>query len=800
MKIRHRIMILVAATFVALASIGAYAILQSQRNATEVRSVTEGVVPSALAAADLVALLKEVQITVMSLVTAPDAGIAAMARDKLVGHKAALRAALEGQTAQAGSGAQQGLLVQAGESLANYFDAVDQAADLKLADQTVMAQAVLFATVAQYQREMEEIVDTLQVEKRRSKDEAIAALNGNLADTVSAVSLVTAVAVAVMAGLGMLLYRQIVRPISRMQSMMTEIADNQDFSRRLPVERDDEIGRSVAAFNTMIARIEESSGLLRQKTNDIQTMLQNMPQGILTVTEGARVHPEYSAYLESIFETGDIAGRPLMELVFADSGLGSDALAQIEAACGACIGEDEMNFAFNSHLLVGEIEKRMADGRSKVLDLNWSPVTDGDGTIVRLLVCVRDVTELRRLAAEAGEQRRELAIIGEILAVGQDKFQEFIVGALRFIDENELLLREHPARDAAIVARLFRNMHTVKGNARTYGLRQLTDIVHQAEHSYDEQRKPRPAVAWDQAALLGELAEVRAAVERYAAINEDKLGRKGSGHAGGAYLMVDPAQIQESLHRLETVNTGNLHELVAARDAVRKVLRLLGTESLAATLASVTDSLPSLARELGKLPPMVAIEDNGYRLRNQACATLKNVFMHLVRNAMDHGLETPDERTAAGKTLAGTIRLQADAADGMLRLALSDDGRGLALRRIRGIAVEKGLIEADAQLTDEELAAQIFRAGFSTAEQVSEVSGRGVGMDAVQDFVRREQGHIEIRFVDEAAGADFRRFETVVCLPERLAVRVEPGEEHGGKSTAAPVVDGGGAAGLAVAI
>ena len=81
-------------------------------------------------------------------------------------------------------------------------------------------------------------------------------------------------------------------------------------------------------------------------------MLQNMQQGILTVVTGAVIHSEYSAYLEAIFETNDIAGRSLMDLVFSDTDLGSDVLSQVDAASHACLGEDSINFAFNQHLLV----------------------------------------------------------------------------------------------------------------------------------------------------------------------------------------------------------------------------------------------------------------------------------------------------------------------------------------------------------------------------------------------------------------------------------------------------------------
>lgn len=774
MTLRHRITLLVVLTFLAIALIGGYSISQSGHNASEVKVVTEGVVPSALASSELVSRLKDVQLTMMSLVYAPDDNVAAQSRDKLTTQKALLSAGLELQSKQAISDTQTGLVKQARESLANYFEAIDQTSAFKLANQKELAEATLFANVTMYQQELAQVMEVLRIEKNRVKDSAIESLNQSLSGTVTTLSIVTLVAAIVLGIFGVLLYRQIARPISRMQEMMSEIATSQDFTRRVPVDHMDEIGRSIVAFNSMIARIQESSEQLKQKTIDIQTMLQNMPQGILTITDGNKVHPEYSAYLETIFETKDIAGRDMMDVVFSDTSLGADLLAQIEAVCGSCIGEDVMNFEFNGHLMVGEMEKKMPNGRVKVLDLNWSPITDDMGTTVRLMLCVRDVTELRELAAEASEQKQELEIIGEILAVSQEKFHEFIVSSSKFIEENENLIRKHSKKNTETIAQLFRNMHTIKGNARTYGLRNLTNIVHKTEQTYDELRKQYPDIAWDQAALQEDLAKVKVMIEHYAKINEVSLGRKGPGRRGSVerYLMVDKEQIQRTIQRLEKVNTHNIHELVAARDAVHKALHLLGTEPLGEILAGVFESLPSLAKELGKAVPAIMIDDNGYVIRSQASGLLKNVFMHLVRNSMDHGLETPKERLALGKPSVGAIRLSMDVEDGMLQIGLNDDGRGLALAQIRKVAIDHRLIGADNQLSDEEIASQIFRPGFSTAEKLTEVSGRGVGMDAVSNFVERENGKVEIFFLDNAVGADFRRFEVVVSLPASFAEQV----------------------------
>ncbi|SIT45132.1 putative CheA signal transduction histidine kinase [Paraburkholderia ribeironis] len=784
MTIRHRITLLVVLMFVALSAIGGYAVYQTRGSAAEVRKVTEGVVPSALASADLVSQVKDVQLATMTLVVAPDANMVAQAQDELKKKKASLQQALALQAGQAASHAQQGLVAQAKDSLENYFAAIAETAKMKADGKNELAQAYLFANVAQYRDELEGIVETLRVEKNREKDDAITSLNATLATTTTAIAVVTCIAIVLLTSIGALLYRQITRPLSRMQAMMSEIASSQDFTRRVPVGRLDEIGHSIVAFNGMIEKIQESSAQLKQKTADIQAMLQNMQQGILTVIDGAVVHSEYSAYLEDIFETTDIAGRGMMDLVFADTDLGADALSQIDAATHACLGEDCLNFAFNQHLLVGEISKRMPDGRVKILDLSWSAITDEEDVVVRLMLCVRDVTELRKLAAEASEQRRRLDMIGEILAISEEKFHHFIESSAGFVSENERIIRKHSEADHTAIAELFRNMHTIKGNARTYNLQHLTNIVHETERSYHELRQPDADRSWDQEHLMQELTRVREAIESYAKINEQSLGRKGKSQASeagnaGRYVMVDKAEIQRTLNMLDETEAGELHELQSMRDALRRTLRALGSESVRDALSGVLDSLPSLASELGKPAPAVRIDDNGYRLRGDAGGTLSNVFVHLLRNSIDHGIETADARSAQGKTPAGTIDIEVGVDGGALQITLSDDGRGLALERIRGIAVERGWIGDDDRLSDEAIADFIFRPGFSTAQTVTEVSGRGVGMDAVRDFVRRENGRIELRFTDSHAGAPFRQFQTIVCLPEHVAVDTLGGQARG---------------------
>ena len=629
-------------------------------------------------------------------------------------------------------------------------------------------------------RKVEKIVDTLVAQRSQS---ALATLQetGEIYKTsviwvIGIVLLLVVMSIAVGSWVIVRLLRQLGGEPAYAKSIANRIADG-DLTMEITLAQND-TQSLLYSLHEMQHRLAERTEQLRQKTNDINAMLQNMPQGVLTVVKGGAVHPEYSAYMATIFETNDIANRPVMDLVFSGSNLGADVLSQIETTISSVIGEEEMQYDFNSHLLVTDFDLTMPDGRVKAVALSWSPISDESGVVDKLMLCVRDVTELKALAAEAGQQKRELDIIGQILAISQEKFSGFVDGSVEFLAENKKIIEDvgptpQGALDPETATQLFRNMHTVKGNARTYGLLHLTNLVHEAEQSYEELRKD-PAAEWNQEKLLGELTRASAAIEEYAHINKVKLGRTGPGRRAGVekYLMVQNVDIQDALDLMDdSVRGDDLGAMRAAHQRVRNMLRMLGTVRVHEALEGIVESLPSLAKELHKEPPIVSIDDHNIVLRTQIADLLKNVFMHLYRNSIDHGIESADKRLAKGKPAAGHIHLDVSLADGNVVLKLGDDGAGLAVALIRQRAIEKGLLAADQQASPDEIAQLIFAPGFSTAAVVTEVSGRGVGMDAVKSFVEREEGTIKLVFRTSDTDSSYRAFDTVISMPAKFAVQ-----------------------------
>ncbi|PUB18737.1 chemotaxis protein CheA [Yoonia sediminilitoris] len=143
---------------------------------------------------------------------------------------------------------------------------------------------------------------------------------------------------------------------------------------------------------------------------------------------------------------------------------------------------------------------------------------------------------------------------------------------------------------------------------------------------------------------------------------------------------------------------------------------------------------------------------------------LADPLTHMIRNAIDHGIEAPDKRKAAGKVQTGTLRLSANQRSGSIVIEIADDGAGLNRPRIRAIAIEKGLVSSDAVLTDPEIDMLLFAPGFSTAAEVTNLSGRGVGMDVVKTAITALGGRIAISTVP-GEGTTFS-----ITLPLTLAV------------------------------
>jgi two-component system chemotaxis sensor kinase CheA len=210
--------------------------------------------------------------------------------------------------------------------------------------------------------------------------------------------------------------------------------------------------------------------------------------------------------------------------------------------------------------------------------------------------------------------------------------------------------------------------------------------------------------------------------------------------------------------------------LIAGLDNLSQHLREL-QESVMAMRAqpvkSVFSRMPRLVRELaaqlGKEARLV-VSGEGTEIDKTVVEQLSDPLTHLIRNSLDHGLETIEDREKAGKPRCGDVRLNAEHRSGRILIEVSDDGRGINRKKVRAKAEERGLVEPGAVMTDDEIDNLIFAPSLSTAESVSNISGRGVGMDVVKRNIQSLGGRISVESKD-GVGTKF-----TLSLPLTLAV------------------------------
>jgi cytochrome b561/HPt (histidine-containing phosphotransfer) domain-containing protein len=556
-----------------------------------------------------------------------------------------------------------------------------------------------------------------------------------------------------------------VRGRGEFAALMRDMVAMRDAVRhRMQQEADQRIALEVSHREVLEVRVAERTAELSRKTQDINAMLHNMNLGVSTVVRGNLIHPEYSNYLRTIFSSDDLAGKDLISALFAKSSLGVDAQDQISAALSAILGEEPLMFEMNSHLLAREMRIAGPDGAQKVVQMDWNPIVNDAGAVEKVLLITQDITHLRELEHSSAQQRDELLILSKITKTSVGRFNDFVATSARFMAENRRLLSESRMLEPGTVSAMFRNMHTIKGNARTLGFMHITDAAHRAEQTYDRLRKQNDAV-WNAEAMLGELSAVDAAITRYVEVNDNTLGRKGRASdlftTRGAFVGNDQlAELRAMAAAVTRAHPGA--DIVRLQTAINR----LDLIALSRLLAGVVDSLPSLASQLHKPAPTVEVETGHVSCNNQFAEALKSAFMHMLRNSLDHGIEAPADRISANKPAQGRIRIVCEQHGDRAEMYISDDGRGLALHKLYDKGVATGLFGVDGRPTRAAVADTIFRSGVSTSAQVTEISGRGVGMDAVRTFLKEQGATISIELPDpHGRELGFAPFEFVIALP-----------------------------------
>jgi signal transduction histidine kinase len=458
------------------------------------------------------------------------------------------------------------------------------------------------------------------------------------------------------------------------------------------------VGIAIAVIVVMVL-----AGKIARRNDQMRLVLDNVDEALATVRRDGSLDPECSAAFVRWFGA-PAAGH------FASQIAGADADARMHAMLTLAWAEI-VEGTMPIELLVDQFPNRLdRDGRHYRLDIK--PLISHDA-LVGALLRIRDVTTEVETQRVLTAQREYVAVFERAMSDPH--------GVREFIEDTGKLVERLPGdRDPVDRKRV---AHTIKGNAAIYGVTSVAEVAHRLEDAMAESAAIDPAM----------VEELVATWDAFATRVEHLLGDRRS--------HVDiPCADLEAL--------ADLAERAGASAAER--LRALLHEPVAVRFDGFRRQMARVAERLGKPAPEITIDADGVRLPPDRMRPFWSAFAHLVRNALDHGIEGPGERSAAGKPAAGRIALRARIDDGVVAIEIADDGRGIPWDLVRDQA-RAAQLPADSH---DDLVRALFADGISTACEVSETSGRGVGLAVVRAAVDELDGNLEVHS-EPARGARF---------------------------------------------
>lgn len=410
----------------------------------------------------------------------------------------------------------------------------------------------------------------------------------------------------------------------------------------------------------------------------------------------------------------------------------------------------------------------------------------------------------------------------ELLAEFTTEALEHLVTA-----ENALLQLESAPHDLGHIDTVLRAFHTVKGASAFLGLNQIQDLAHLAENLLSQARDGEVLLTGQHADVALKACDTLQRMTQAAGTNTDlpdghdelvailgggqaspqnatpRSGTTRSGLASTDRTTFDHGDDVQQVHTsgdsairvstrrlddlidtvgelviaqsivvqdIERSTTTDSHALTQSVTHASKIVRELQDLAMSlrmvplkGTFAKMNRVARDLAKKSGKSVQLITRGEETEIDRNMV-ETLTDPLIHMIRNAVDHGIESTEQRAARGKAATGILSLKAYHSAGNVIIELSDDGKGLDRERILRKATAAGLVASDAELSDRDVFSLIFEPGFSTAEQVTEVSGRGVGMDVVKRNLTSLHGRVEVES-ELGRGTRFR-----LSLPLTMAI------------------------------
>jgi HPt (histidine-containing phosphotransfer) domain-containing protein len=565
---------------------------------------------------------------------------------------------------------------------------------------------------------------------------------------------------------------------SQLGNISAQLADlvEQDSAKQATILRGIQVGGMIAAllllgaiffyFARNLRKDEFVANIARKETADI---LRTVNEGLFLLDKDLKLGSERSMALNTIFRREDFANitfDQLLKPIVPEKTL-KTAMDYVALLWGERVNEKLVKTINPLNEVEVHFDNPAGGFDTHFLEFDFNRVKS-EGSLSHLLVTVNDVTKRVMLSRELQESQEkaqaQLDLLLRILHVEPEGLTSFLTDADVSLKMVNSILKEPAREESAFRAKIdgiYRQVHAVKGEASALGLKTVEQRAHAFEESLNDLKGRQSLSGSDFLPLVvklddlfNHLAQVREMLGRLVDLHQAIASRRASGAP-----QMEAAKVDAWL--------GGGHDATMQMQALAPTAPSApsgeGTSSLDRTLEELANRIASSQSK------QVAVKCKGLeRVPDAYKRAVKDITIQLVRNAVVHGIETPDERSRANKSEVGTLGVEfSQRGSEGFELVVQDDGRGLQLDRIKEVAVERGLITpAQAALLDpRQTMALIFRPGFSTADRVTTDAGRGAGMDLVRILVAELGGRVGLA----SAGGRFSKFKIWLPSTERAA-------------------------------
>ncbi len=506
-------------------------------------------------------------------------------------------------------------------------------------------------------------------------------------------------ALAIGAIIALILSIGIARPVRRLAAAARRIGAG-ELETRVDVPAGDEIGDLGKALNDMAGNLKAMMDKVDRRNADMRRVLDTVDQGLIVCSPDGGIEAERSALIDVWFKS-PVAKTRLWDLFTAAS-----AVARVSFQGG---WEQVTDGILPLELSIDQLPRRIADG-DRVFALSYTPIVEESAATAgqRMLVGVFDITS--QVEAERKEEERNDLL--EIMShAARDR-----AGAIDFLREADT----HVAvcRDESDLTEVKRSLHTLKGNCAIQKVNGIADLCHEIESSVSDTGTMSPI---HRELLATRWQAIRTTVEAFLGAREG--------------IVVEEDELETLV---QAILAGDPRAALAGLVAAWKLV------PVEAPLGTLGERAQALADRLGKGPLKIAMEHNDVRVDRTRTAPIFSALVHVVRNAIDHGIESAEDRFAAEKPDYATLTLRAVTDGKDLVIEVGDDGGGIRWTALAAKLRARGLpAETQADLVD-----GLFADGMSTAEEITEISGRGVGMGALRATVEKLGGHVDISSIE----------------------------------------------------